>query len=191
MGPMELRKTSLPDVLEIIPKRHQDARGYFTEIFREDWFAANVADVCFVQENQSLSRDAGVVRGLHFQTPPAAQGKLVRCVAGAIFDVAVDIRAGSRSFGQWTSVVLSAEQGNQLWIPEGFLHGFCTLVPDCVVAYKVTAYYSPDCDRGVLWNDPDLAIHWPISPKAAGLSAKDISQPRLADLPSYFSPAEV
>jgi dTDP-4-dehydrorhamnose 3,5-epimerase len=131
------------------------------------------------------------IGSLHFQTPPAAQGKLVRCVAGAIFDVAVDIRAGSRSFGQWTSIVLSAEQGNQLWIPEGFLHGFCTLVPDCVVAYKVTAYYNPDCDRGVLWNDPDLAIDWPVTAKAAELSAKDIRQPRLTDLPSYFSHAEV
>jgi dTDP-4-dehydrorhamnose 3,5-epimerase len=191
MSAMELRKTSLPDVLEIIPKRHQDARGYFTETFREEWFTANIADVCFVQENQSLSRGSGVVRGLHFQTPPSAQCKLVRCITGCIFDVAVDIRAGSPNFGRWTSVVLSAEQGNQLWIPEGFLHGFCTLVPDCTVAYKVTAYYNPDCDRGVLWNDPDLAIDWPVSSEAAELSLKDASQPRLADLSSYFSHAEV
>jgi dTDP-4-dehydrorhamnose 3,5-epimerase len=188
---MEIRKTSLDDVLEVIPKLHEDGRGYFTETFREDWFTAHIAQVHFVQENQSLSRGAGVVRGLHFQTPPCAQGKLVRCVSGSIFDVAVDIRAGSPSFGQWTSVVLSAEQGNQLWIPEGFLHGFCTLVPDCVIAYKVTAYYNPPSDKGVLWSDPDLAIDWPVSPEAAELSAKDISQPRLADLPSYFSFAEV
>lgn len=188
---MKLRKTSLPDVVEMIPKRHQDTRGYFTELFRQDWFTANIADIRFVQENQSLSRGTGVVRGLHFQTPPSAQDKLVRCVAGSIFDVAVDIRVGSPNFGQWTSVVLSAEQGNQLWIPQGFLHGFCTLVPDCVVAYKVTAYYNPDCDRGVLWNDPDLAIDWPVSREAAELSAKDLGQPRLADLPSYFFHAEV
>jgi dTDP-4-dehydrorhamnose 3,5-epimerase len=188
---MEVRETRLQGVLEIIPKRHEDARGYFSETFVADWFAANVADVTFVQENQSLSRGAGVVRGLHFQAPPLAQGKLVRCVAGSIFDVAVDIRTGSPTFAQWISVVLSAERGNQLWIPEGFLHGFCTLVSDCVVAYKVTAYYNATSDKGVLWSDPDLAIEWPVGPEAAELSAKDLRLPPLADLANYFSFSEV
>jgi dTDP-4-dehydrorhamnose 3,5-epimerase len=188
---MEVRKTILTGVLEVIPRFHQDARGYFSETFRNDWFAKNVAEVTFVQENQSLSRGAGAVRGLHFQAPPSAQGKLVRCVAGSIFDVAVDIRTGSPSFGQWTSVVLSAERGNQLWIPEGFLHGFCTLVPNCVVSYKVTTYYDPDCERGVLWNDPDLAIDWPGNLGVAELSAKDLRQPLLADLGNQFTFSEV
>jgi dTDP-4-dehydrorhamnose 3,5-epimerase len=188
---MKVRETTLRGALEIIPRLHEDARGYFSETFRDDWFGANVAQVSFVQENQSLSRDAGVVRGLHFQTRPSAQGKLVRCVSGCVFDVAVDIRTGSPTYGRWTSVMLTAEQGNQLWIPEGFLHGFCTLVPNCVVSYKVTAYYDPDCDKGVLWSDPDIAIEWPVSRAAAELSAKDLRQPRLADLPSHFLYPEV
>lgn len=188
---MDTRETSLQGVLEITPKCHIDARGYFSETFREDWFAENIAPVRFVQENQSLNRDTGVVRGLHCQTAPSAQAKLVRCMVGSVFDVAVDIRVGSPSFGQWTSVVLTAEQGNQLWIPEGFLHGFCTLVPNCIVSYKVTAYYNPDHDKGVLWSDPDISIDWPVSPAAAELSAKDLQQPRLVDLPGYFTYSEV
>jgi dTDP-4-dehydrorhamnose 3,5-epimerase len=188
---MEVRETGLESVLEIIPSRHEDGRGYFSETFRQDWFAENIAGVGFLQENQSFSLAAAVVRGLHFQTAPSSQGKLVRCLSGSVFDVAVDIRTGSPSFGQWTSVVLDPERGNQLWIPEGFLHGFCTLVPNCVVSYKVTAYYNPECDKGVLWSDPEIAIDWPISPAAAELSAKDLRQPRLADLPSYFSYSEV
>jgi dTDP-4-dehydrorhamnose 3,5-epimerase len=179
--------TSLPDVLEIIPTRHVDHRGYFSETFREDWFTANVAPIRFVQENQSLSRAPGVVRGLHFQSEPAAQGKLLRCVAGSIFDVAVDIRRGSPSFSKWVGVRLSAELGNQLWIPEGFLHGFCTLEPDCVVSYKVTSYYAQDCDKGVAWNDPSIGIDWPAIADPTLLSAKDRQQPALSDLPTYFT----
>lgn len=184
---MNLKMTTLAGVVEITPRRHEDSRGYFSETFREDWFGANVGPFDFVQENQSLSRIAGVVRGLHFQTEPAAQGKLVRCVSGAIFDVAVDIRHGSPTFGEWTAAILTAEQGNQLWIPPGFLHGFCTLVPDCLVSYKVTSYYDRDCDRGVRWNDPDIGITWPEVADSSLLSAKDAEAPLLRDLPSYFT----
>lgn len=181
------RRTDLDGVVEILPSRHGDDRGYFSETFRDDWFRANVGPYSFVQENQSLSRAAGVVRGLHFQSEPSAQGKLVRCVAGAIFDVGVDIRVGSPNFGRWVGVVLSAEVGNQLWVPPGFLHGFCTLVPDCLVSYKVTAYYDRECDKGVRWDDKDIAITWPNLVDPAHLSPKDKRQPALRDLPTYFT----
>ncbi|MGB3336737.1 MAG: dTDP-4-dehydrorhamnose 3,5-epimerase [Devosia sp.] len=184
---MAALETNLKDVFVVTPDRHEDSRGYFSETFRRDWFAANVADVDFVQENQSLSRSVGVVRGLHFQSAPAAQGKLVRSLAGAIFDVAVDIRQGSPNFGKWTSVILTAEEGNQLWIPAGFLHGFCTLVPDCLVSYKVTAYYDRESDRGVLWNDPEIDVTWPDVANPGLLSPKDKVQPLLSVLPTYFT----
>jgi dTDP-4-dehydrorhamnose 3,5-epimerase len=184
---VEATRTKLEEVVEIVPFRHGDNRGYFSEIYRDDWFKTNVAAVSFVQENQSLSRAVGVVRGLHFQTEPFAQGKLVRCIAGSIFDVVVDIRHGSPTFGKWTGVKLTAERGNQLWIPAGFLHGFCTLEPDCLVAYKVTAYYDRNSDKGVAWNDPAIGIQWPEIADPAQLSAKDSQQPLLADLPSYFT----
>lgn len=184
---MKIASLSISDVKEILPIRHGDGRGYFSETFRDDWFRANVAAVSFVQENQSLSRAAGVVRGLHFQSEPHAQGKLVRCVAGAIFDVAVDIRAGSPSFGRWVAATLTAADGNQLWIPAGFLHGFCTLEPDTLVSYKVTSYYNAGADKGVRWDDPDIAIDWPGAADPQHLSPKDGRQPLLRDLPTYFT----
>lgn len=184
---MKSRVLDIPEVIEIVPARHGDDRGYFSETFRDDWFRGNVAPVSFVQENQSLSRSIGVVRGLHFQTEPHAQGKLVRCVAGAIFDVAVDIRTGSPSYGRWVAATLTSEEGNQLWIPAGFLHGFCTLAPDTIVSYKVTSYYEAAADKGVQWNDPDIGVAWPEVADARHLSPKDGRQPRLADLPAYFS----
>jgi dTDP-4-dehydrorhamnose 3,5-epimerase len=183
---MELRPLALSEVVEIHPSRHSDERGYFSEIFRQDWFCTHVANVDFVQENQSLSAKAGTIRGLHFQTPPCAQGKLVRCLAGAIFDVAVDLRAGSPCYGQWAATRLTTEKGNQLWVPEGFAHGFCTLEPDTVVCYKVTAYYSPEHDEGVAWDDKDIGVEWPNIADPTSLSAKDQVQPRLADLPACF-----
>ncbi len=183
---MRLNRLAIPDVVEIVPTRHGDQRGYFSETFRSDWFAHNIADLAFVQENQSLSRSKGVLRGLHFQTRPSAQGKLVRCLAGAVMDVAVDIRQGSPTFGAHVAVTLTADEGNQLWIPEGFLHGFCTLTPDVILSYKVTAYYDPAADRGVAWNDPDLAIAWPDFVDPGLLSAKDQQLPRLRDTPPYF-----
>lgn len=184
---MELRSTNLPEVIEIIPTRHSDARGYFSEIFRADWFEANVSNLKFVQENESCSQKAGVIRGLHFQSEPSAQGKLVRCVSGAIFDVAVDIRRGSPDYGKWTSVILSGERGNQLWVPPGHLHGFCTLFPNSIVSYAVTAYYSHTDDLGVRWNDAQIAIAWPEGADPETLSEKDRTQPYLKDLPTFFN----
>lgn len=181
---MQLNRTTLPDVIEVVPSRIGDDRGYFSETFRDDWFRANVADVNFVQENQSLSRARGVVRGLHYQKAPFAQGKLVRCMAGAIFDVAVDIRPGSPTFAQWVGVTLTAEKGNQLWVPEGFMHGFMTLEPDVLVGYKVTNYYDRASDAGIAWNDGDIGIAWPLEVDLSLLSAKDRQLPGLADIGS-------
>jgi dTDP-4-dehydrorhamnose 3,5-epimerase len=183
---VRLQQTDLRDVLAITPSRSSDSRGYFSETFREDWFTANVAKVTFVQENQSLSVSAGVVRGLHFQSAPSAQGKLVRCLSGSIFDVAVDIRKGSADYGKWTAVTLTAADGNQLWIPAGFLHGFCTLAPNCLVSYRVTSYYNKDAEKGVRWDDAEIGVVWPDAANPALLSPKDANQPLLSALPDYF-----
>jgi len=166
----------------ITPVRHGDARGWFMEAFRDDWFRAHVADVTFVQDNQSLSAEAGTVRGLHYQTAPFGQGKLVRCVRGRIFDVAVDIRPGSATFGQWVAAELSADNARQLWVPDGFAHGFCTLEADCEVFYKVTNPYSREHDKGLAFDDPDIGIEWPVDLAKAILSDKDKRQPALASL---------
>ena len=184
---MDLRRLDIPEACEIVPARHGDERGYFAELFRDRWFRENVADLSFVQENQSLSSAAGTVRGLHFQSDPFVQGKLVRCVRGAIFDVAVDMRKGSPSYGRWVAVELTEERCNQIWVPPGFAHGFCSLVPDCVVAYKVTAYYSRENDHGFAWDDPDVGVEWPDVAAPGLLSAKDRDAPRLRDLPTYFA----
>lgn len=183
---MEIRQFSIPGVVELIPTRHGDARGYFAETFRDEWFRANVADIGFVQENQSLSSAAGTVRGLHFQSPPFAQGKLVRCIQGTVFDAAVDLRQGSPHFGRWVALELNAERLNQLWIPPGFAHGFCTLAADCIIAYKVTAYYSRENDHAVAWDDPAIAVEWPATADRGTLSAKDAEAPPLAELPPFF-----
>ncbi len=156
-------------------RRH---RGFFSEVFNAARFAAAGIDLPFVQDNQSLSRERGVVRGLHCQVAPHPQGKLVRCVKGAIWDVAVDARDGSATYGQWAAAELSAENWSQLWVPPGFLHGFCTLEPDTEVLYKVTDRYDREAERGVVWDDPDLALPWPIAPGAAVLSDKDVMLPR-------------
>src|SRR5213080_3715774 len=169
---MQVISTEIAEVKEIRPVRHRDPRGFFSEIFREDVLRQHGIDVSFVQENHSLSVDRGVVRGLHFQIPPAAQAKLVRVAAGAILDVAVDIRAGSPSYGRHVAVRLSAAEGNQLFVPEGFAHGFCTVEPNTEVIYKVNRYYSPEHDRGILWNDPALGIAWPVGEGEAVLSDK-------------------
>lgn len=156
------------------------------ETFRQSLFEDEVGDFKFVQDNQSLSAELGTVRGLHFQLAPRAQGKLVRCISGSILDVAVDIRIGSPTYGQFVSTELTSESGHQLWVPPGFAHGFCTLAPSTEVSYKVTDYYSPEHDRGLLWNDPVLAIDWPVDVSKAVLSSKDMFQPVLADLEDGF-----
>ena len=175
---------SIPEVKVVIPQKHGDARGFFSETYTRRALAAGGIDIEFVQDNHAFSAAKGTVRGLHFQTPPMAQAKLVRVVRGAILDVAVDVRAGSPTYGKHVAVELSADRWNQIFIPEGFAHGLMTLTPDVEVLYKVTQYYSAPHDKGLLWNDAALGISWP--PGEAILSDKDKVQPRLADLPDYF-----
>ncbi len=183
---MKVERLAIPEVLLIEPRRFGDARGFFSETWKRGAFAAAGLGVDFVQDNHSLSREVGVVRGLHFQIPPQVQGKLVRVVRGAILDVAVDIRRNSPSFGRHVTAELSADNWRQLWVPPGFAHGFCTRQPATEVIYKVTAPYAPECDKGLAWDDPDLRIAWPVAPGAAILSDKDRCQPRLSDLPAWF-----
>lgn len=166
----------------ITPKKFGDDRGYFMEAWKDAWFREHIEDVGFVQDNQSLSAQRGTIRGLHYQTTPFGQGKLVRCLQGAIFDVAVDIRPGSKTFGQWIGANLTAEGGEQLWVPDGFAHGFCTLTGDCLVFYKVTNPYSKANDCGLAFDDPEIGIQWPIDHQDAILSDKDRIQPNLASL---------
>lgn len=184
---MEFRTFELDGPLEILPRKIADDRGYFSEIFRNDQFAARAGQVDFVQDNQSLSVRTGTIRGIHFQSHPAAQGKLVRCLAGKVLDVAVDLRRDSETYGRWISTQLTPEANNQLWIPVGFGHAFCTLEPNSVLSYRVTSYYSPDNDKGVAWDDPDIAIDWPDVADPDTLSTKDCSQPALSDLSSFYS----
>ena len=184
---MEFRTFEVEGPIEIKPRKIEDERGYFSEVFRLDRFAEQSGTVEFVQDNQSLSTRAGTIRGIHFQSHPAAQGKLVRCLSGKLLDVAVDLRRDSRTYGRWISVLLSPYENNQLWIPIGFGHAFCTLEPNAVISYRVTSYYSVENDKGVAWDDPEIAIEWPAVADAQTLSPKDRNQPRLADLPAYFS----
>jgi dTDP-4-dehydrorhamnose 3,5-epimerase len=176
----------IPDVKILTPKKHGDHRGFFSEVYNKRALAAAGIDIDFVQDNQSLSAEKGTVRGLHFQIPPFAQDKLVRAVRGAVFDVAVDLRRSSPTYGQKVSAVLSAAEWNQILVPIGFAHGFMTLEPDTEVIYKVSNYYAPEHERGLLWNDPDLGIEWPIPEGEAVLSDRDRKQPRLAELVSAF-----
>jgi dTDP-4-dehydrorhamnose 3,5-epimerase len=184
---MQVTRLAISDVVLLRPKRHGDARGYFVESFNDRAFRREVCAATFVQDNEALSAQAGTVRGLHFQRHPTAQGKLVRALRGAIFDVAVDIRRGSPSFGRHVSALLSAETGDQLWVPPGFAHGYCTIEPDSMIAYKVTDFYSAADDAGLAWDDPALGIVWPVAPGAAMLSDKDRRQPKLADLPTVYT----
>ena len=176
----EIRPTGLEGVLEIVPIRFGDARGFFSETYNAAHLARAGINLTFVQDNHSLSARRGVLRGLHYQLPPRAQDKLVRVVRGAIFDVAVDIRKGSPTFAKWVGIELSAEKWNQLLIPRGFAHGFVTLTENTEVVYKVTDYYSPDQDRSIRYDDPDLAIDWPVADGELQLSDKDRIAPRLA-----------
>jgi len=183
---MEFRSFELAGPLEITPRKIEDERGYFSEIFRADRFGDRIPDVTFVQENQSLSVRPGTIRGIHFQINPSAQGKLVRCLTGSVFDVAVDLRTGSPTFGRWIGIELSSRLNNQLWVPVGFGHAFCTLEPDSVISYRVTNYFDADHDRGVIWNDPQIGIKWPAIADCGTLSARDRGQPELSSLPAYF-----
>lgn len=183
---MELLDTPFPEIRVFRPRRYVDQRGFFSEVYSRAAFEAIGIDALFVQDNHSLSVDRGVVRGLHFQIPPFAQAKLVRVVHGAITDVVVDLRRGSPSYGRHASVILTAQMWNQVYIPEGFAHGFCTLEPNTEVIYKVSRPYSAAHDRGLLWNDPALGIDWPVAAAEAIVSDKDSRQPVLADVVSCF-----
>jgi dTDP-4-dehydrorhamnose 3,5-epimerase len=177
---------SVPGVRVIVPQRHRDQRGFFSEVWRQDAMMRAGIGTQFVQENHAFSRAAGTLRGLHFQVGPAAQAKLIRCTRGSVFDVAVDIRRGSPTFGRHAKAVLSAENWTQLYVPVGFAHGYCTLEPDSEVIYKVSAHYDPASERGLAWDDPDLAIAWPFGGDRAVLTERDRNYPRLAELPDYF-----
>lgn len=175
---MQIRPTALPEILLIEPRLFPDERGFFMESFNRAAFARAAGRVVdFVQDNHSLSAK-GVLRGLHYQLPPDAQGKLIRVVAGEIFDVAVDIRSGSPTFGRWVGERLSAENRRQLWIPEGFAHGFLTLTDRAEVLYKASAYYAPQSERSLAWDDPAIGIDWPPETRPL-LSPKDSEAPRL------------
>ncbi|MFX3632155.1 MAG: dTDP-4-dehydrorhamnose 3,5-epimerase [Candidatus Pristimantibacillus sp.] len=176
--------THLLDIKLIKPAASEDHRGFFMESYNPSILKMYGISIGFIQDNHSLSVEAGVLRGLHYQLNPNAQTKLVRATAGAIYDVVVDIRHGSPTFGQWQGFILSASNKRQLLVPQGFAHGFCTLVPNCEVQYKVDALYSPEHDRGIAWNDPALAIDWPTSTPI--LSDKDGKHPLLADAEINF-----
>ncbi len=187
---MKLIPTRIPDVVIVEPAVFGDERGWFMESYHHGKFVAALAELGlpaprpFVQDNHSCSK-AGVLRGLHYQLPPHPQGKLVRVTQGAAWDVAVDIRKGSPTFGQWVGVELSAQNQRQLWIPEGFAHGFMALQDDTHFLYKTTDVYAKDCERAILWNDPDLGIEWPLSGLQPELAAKDAQAPKLRDADTF------
>lgn len=177
---LEVRPLGLDGVLELRPAKFGDARGFFSETYNKERFREAGVALDFVQDNHSLSAAPGTLRGLHYQLPPRAQDKLVRVVQGAIFDVAVDIRRGSATFGKWVGLEVSAERWNQILVPAGFAHGFVTLEPDTVVVYKVTDVYSPDHDRSIRFDDPEIGIEWPLGADGPLLSDKDRNAPFLA-----------
>jgi dTDP-4-dehydrorhamnose 3,5-epimerase len=187
MSKFSFEPLAIPAVVLVRPKKFGDARGYFMETWSAEAFATAGIAAVFVQDNQSLSAARGVVRGLHFQAPPVPQAKLVRVLKGAIFDVAVDLRRGSPSYGRWCAATLTAEAGEQLFVPHGFAHGFCTLEPGTEVAYKVDGPYAPECEGGLAWDDPALAIEWPIAAEEAQLSGRDAALPGFAGFQSPFT----
>ena len=183
---MKVERFAIPEVMLITPPRYADSRGFFSEVYTASKFAAAGLDRIFIQDNQSRSAK-GVVRGLHCQIGANVQGKLVRVLNGSIWDVAVDIRVGSPTYGQHVAAILSAENGSQLWVPEGFLHGFCALEPDTDVLYKVNGAYDRAAERGVAWDDPGLALPWPLAPGEAIVSDKDRDLPHLADCEPWYT----
>lgn len=184
---IELRPLGLEGVCEIVPQKFGDHRGFFSETYNRKAFAAAGLDMQFVQDNHSFSAAAGTLRGLHYQSPPMAQEKLVRVTRGAVFDVAVDIRKGSPDYGKWVGLELSAQRWNQVFVPKGFAHGFMTLVPDTEVLYKVSEFYSAEHDRSIRFDDPAIAIEWPVLEVPLQLSQKDRAAPLLADCDAGFT----
>lgn len=184
---MQFTELNIPGVYLIEPKRFGDDRGFFSETFSQKVFEEYVPGLNFVQDNHSLSRDKGVLRGLHFQLPPFDQGKLVRVARGRVMDVAVDIRKGSPTYGEHVAVELSADNWQQLWVPPGFAHAFCTLEENTEFLYKVTNFYAPEHDSGLRFDDPDLAIDWPFSADEMILSDKDKTLGSFKDFDSPFT----
>lgn len=183
---MEIKQLDLPGVVWLRPKRFADSRGWFAETYNEKWAADTGITAKFVQDNQSYSAKRGTLRGLHFQLPPAAQAKLVRVLKGSVYDVAVDLRIGSPTYGKSEGVTLTAEGGEQLFVPRGFAHAFCTLEADTMVAYKVDDFYAQASESGLIWNDPTLKIEWPVAASEVLLSDKDQKLGRFADFVSPF-----
>lgn len=183
---MQVKPLAIDGVFEIIPVRFGDARGFFSETWNRAALAGHGIDLDFVQDNHSLSVSLGTLRGIHYQTPPAAQDKLVRCTRGRVFDVAVDLRTGSPTRGHWVSLILDAATGNQILVPKGFGHAFQTLESNCEVQYRVTAPYSADCDRSIRWDDPKIRVDWPVRVDPDLLSAKDRSAPLLSEQVTGF-----
>lgn len=182
-----VRETGLPGVIEIVPPKFTDERGFFSETYNLKALSDQGIDLKFVQDNHSFSKAKGVLRGLHYQLAPFAQDKLVRVTRGSVFDVAVDIRKGSPTYGHWTGITLSLEHWNQLLVPRGFAHGFVTLEPDTEFLYKVSAPYSRECDRSIRYDDPEIGIEWPIDPIEVIVSEKDRNAPFLADVDETFT----
>ena len=183
---MQVEALSIPEIKIFKPTKHGDARGFFSEVYNRKTLAAHGVDMEFVQDNHAMSARAGVLRGLHWQSPPFAQDKLVRVVKGSIFDVAVDLRRDAATYGRHVSATISAENWDQIFIPIGFAHGYVTLEPDTEVIYKVTNYYAPDHDAGMCWHDPALGIDWPIAPGDAVVSEKDQNLPKFSEIVSPF-----
>ena len=183
---LKVQSLEIAGVKLLTPARYSDDRGFFSETWNAERFRAVGIEADFVQDNHSLSLQAGTIRGLHFQAPPFAQAKLVRVLRGAIIDIAVDVRRASPTYGKWVKAELSAENGVQIFVPRGFLHGFATLTPHTEIAYKVDNYYSQECDGAVLWNDPELAIDWGTDMADAKLSQKDANAPSFKDFVSPF-----
>jgi dTDP-4-dehydrorhamnose 3,5-epimerase len=186
MSKFAIRSLDIPEILLVTPKKFGDGRGYFMETYSAAEYSEFGIKTTFVQDNQSLSERLGTIRGLHFQTPPKPQAKLIRVLHGRIFDVAVDLRRDSPTYGRWCGAVLTAEAGEQLFIPRGFGHGFCTLEPGTEVAYKVDEYYAPECEVGLIWDDPTIGISWPITRAEAVLSERDRKLPAFSSFDSPF-----
>lgn len=183
---MQIERFPIDGVVMITPVKRTDPRGFFSEVYRNDVLAAEGVTAEFVQDNHVHSAHRGVLRGMHFQTPPHAQGKLVRCTKGTVLDVAVDIRTGSPTFGRHVAVELSASNWRQLWVPPGFAHGYLTLEVNCEVLYKVTDYWAANCEKGLAWDDPDVGINWGVPEHELTMAEKDRSHPRLASLEPVF-----
>ena len=180
------QRLAIPDVIVIVPRKFKDSRGFFMETYVEPVFHQLGVESRFIQDNHSLSEKRGTVRGLHFQIPPHAQAKLVRVIRGSVYDVAVDLRRASPTYGQWCGAMLTDAGGEQIYIPRGFAHGFCTCEPNTEVVYKVDNVYAPDCDGGLIWSDPTLAINWPVGQEEIAVSDKDAKLVRFNEFNSPF-----